>query len=433
VIDPPFVNPFAASSSVIGRPFIDDGTCNAMIRKGKSGAQEWYNAVAPTILARPWVVAWEAPNEPQPLADWNFCLALADFTSEVTRLLHAVGRKVVAGNISEGNPGGSTEQERSNLFCAIAKGMVTADYWDMHCYWVPDGYPHKEAGFNEWHALRYRLNYGYALAQGIQLPPLFIGECGIDGGIVGRDRYHAGYKAFNLDWQSYQNQHLARLDDEIAKDSYVLAALPFISGGNTDWISFDYEENESRQLAAYIAGKRGVSPSPLPPAPVVPVAPQAEVLMLAPFGLARPLPDNIGSITQGWGENRETYAAIGSWAGHNGLDYGAPMRSPVLACHDGQAFRLYDAAGFGKHIKVMGDGHYTVYGHLDDYNVNDGQAVRTGDVIGLSGNSGWSTGPHLHLGHKVIGVGMPGYLDNQNPLLGRFVYNRAHGIGGGVA
>lgn len=61
--------------------------------------------------------------------------------------------------------------------------------------------------------------------------------------------------------------------------------------------------------------------------------------------------------------------------------------------------------GFGKHVIIdHGDNISSLYGHLDKINVKKDQDVKPGDVIGLEGSTGWSTGPHLHFETRVFGI-----------------------------
>lgn len=61
--------------------------------------------------------------------------------------------------------------------------------------------------------------------------------------------------------------------------------------------------------------------------------------------------------------------------------------------------------GYGKHVIVdHGDNISSLYGHLDTIKVNEGDEVKPGVVIGTEGNTGWSTGPHLHFEIRVFGI-----------------------------
>jgi murein DD-endopeptidase MepM/ murein hydrolase activator NlpD len=82
---------------------------------------------------------------------------------------------------------------------------------------------------------------------------------------------------------------------------------------------------------------------------------------------------------------------------HKGVDIGIPIGTDVHAGHDGTISAGYDAGGYGRYITLTGaEGLVTKYAHLDSVIAGDGLTVKAGDVIATSGNSGNSTGPHLH-------------------------------------
>ncbi len=86
---------------------------------------------------------------------------------------------------------------------------------------------------------------------------------------------------------------------------------------------------------------------------------------------------------------------------HNGIDYGMPVGTPILAAASGRVFAVGCNGRFqyGKYIVIQHrDNFFTLYGHLSRQLVSVGQQVEKGDFIGYSGNTGFSTGPHLHLG-----------------------------------
>jgi len=83
---------------------------------------------------------------------------------------------------------------------------------------------------------------------------------------------------------------------------------------------------------------------------------------------------------------------------HTGVDYSMPIGSPVYATGDGVVSLVETMfGGYGRQIEIdHGFGFKTKYAHLHDFKVRRGQRVKRGELIGYSGNSGKSSGPHLH-------------------------------------
>ena len=83
---------------------------------------------------------------------------------------------------------------------------------------------------------------------------------------------------------------------------------------------------------------------------------------------------------------------------HAGIDFGAPIGSPVRAPADGVIEIAGPVSGFGNHIRIKHDGFETSESHLSEIPeaIKPGVAVKEGEIIALSGNTGLSTGPHLH-------------------------------------
>ena len=89
---------------------------------------------------------------------------------------------------------------------------------------------------------------------------------------------------------------------------------------------------------------------------------------------------------------------------HQGLDIAFPTGTKVLACEDGTVISAGYMGGLGNCIIVdHGNNLHTVYGHLSEIKVKEGQKVVRGQYIGNVGSTGNSTGPHLHLGIKLNG------------------------------
>ncbi len=89
---------------------------------------------------------------------------------------------------------------------------------------------------------------------------------------------------------------------------------------------------------------------------------------------------------------------------HNGIDFGAKVGTPVKAVANGVVAGAGDTdltckgASFGRWILIKFDnGLAATYGHLSVISVTEGQRVTSGEIIGYSGNTGYSTGPHLHM------------------------------------
>ena len=82
---------------------------------------------------------------------------------------------------------------------------------------------------------------------------------------------------------------------------------------------------------------------------------------------------------------------------HPGIDISTPIGTRIVAPADGIVLSCAQQGGYGNAIIVdHGYGVVSRYGHLESYNVRPGQRVRRGEVIGFVGNTGRSTGPHLH-------------------------------------
>ncbi len=90
---------------------------------------------------------------------------------------------------------------------------------------------------------------------------------------------------------------------------------------------------------------------------------------------------------------------------HKGVDISAPVGTPVMATADGVVDRIwFDRNGFGLVVEIAHrNGIKTIYAHNSKVLVKVGQKVRRGDVIALVGNSGRSTGPHVHYEVHVRG------------------------------
>ncbi len=133
------------------------------------------------------------------------------------------------------------------------------------------------------------------------------------------------------------------------------------------------------------------------------------IKLVSPF-LARKYP-----ITQGFGENPGSYVKFGL-SGHNGIDYGCPTGSLIYSSSDGTVTKTgFDPEGYGNFVRVSTTWGRVIYAHLSEVCCSTGQFVRSGDFIGRSGNTGNSTGPHLHFEVRLNGHEANGYSGAVDP------------------
>lgn len=113
-----------------------------------------------------------------------------------------------------------------------------------------------------------------------------------------------------------------------------------------------------------------------------------------------PLQENI--ITDDYGYSRKTGAYT---IAHKGTDFRAQEGTPVMAMNRGVVRAAREYRNYGKTVVVdHGLGLMTLYMHLSEIKVNEGELVQRGQLLGLSGRTGYAEFPHLHLSVKINGV-----------------------------
>lgn len=163
-------------------------------------------------------------------------------------------------------------------------------------------------------------------------------------------------------------------------DGQVLASPPLIPGAPLD----RYDSGDGRPPGS--GGADGGCGQQVTPPGSVRLSPPLVAPLSSPFGWR---PDPIG-----WG-----------WDCHTGVDWAADAGTPVRAGAGGRVAWAGWHGGYGKLIRLdHGDGLETWYAHLSRVLVEPDQAVAGGDVIGLVGSTGRSTGAHLHFEVRVDGA-----------------------------
>jgi murein DD-endopeptidase MepM/ murein hydrolase activator NlpD len=110
-----------------------------------------------------------------------------------------------------------------------------------------------------------------------------------------------------------------------------------------------------------------------------------------------------GHLTSNYGPRMSPYA--GRIKMHEGLDIGAPIGTPIVAPADGVVTFSGPKPGFGNFVQIdHGYGVETIFGHASSLSVKKGQKVSRGDKIATVGNTGYSTGPHVHYEVRVNGT-----------------------------
>ena len=111
-------------------------------------------------------------------------------------------------------------------------------------------------------------------------------------------------------------------------------------------------------------------------------------------------------ISQLWGENADFYSRYSydgvPLLGHNGVDFWLPEGTPVQSIDSAVVQQVgFEQDGFGNYVLLRHPWGESIYAHLSGVDVSQGQQLAAGQVIGRSGNTGGSTGPHLHFAIRI--------------------------------
>ena len=103
-----------------------------------------------------------------------------------------------------------------------------------------------------------------------------------------------------------------------------------------------------------------------------------------------------GRYTSGFGMRNDPFTGLRRF--HNGIDWANALGTPIRAAGSGRVVHIESQIGnYGKFLIVRhDDGFQTLYAHLSSFDVGVGDFVYQGDILGRMGNTGRSTGPHLH-------------------------------------
>jgi len=117
-------------------------------------------------------------------------------------------------------------------------------------------------------------------------------------------------------------------------------------------------------------------------------------------GIPQHTPANIAFISSGFGYRADPFT--GGAAFHAGLDFKGPIGAPIYSAAAGRVSFVGVQQGYGNTVEIdHGNGLMTRYAHMSGFRARVGQSVEAGQVIGLIGNTGRSTGPHLHFEVRI--------------------------------
>jgi murein DD-endopeptidase MepM/ murein hydrolase activator NlpD len=111
-----------------------------------------------------------------------------------------------------------------------------------------------------------------------------------------------------------------------------------------------------------------------------------------------------GETRSGFGMRR--HPILGYYKMHTGVDWAAPIGTPILAAGNGTIIKAQWDSGYGRRVEIQhANGYITTYNHMSGFarSVKEGMRVKQGQVIGFLGSTGLSTGPHLHYEVMVNG------------------------------
>lgn len=174
---------------------------------------------------------------------------------------------------------------------------------------------------------------------------------------------------------------------------------------------FDNDPEVKQPVVAIAPAVAPVSDSniqntPVNTPPLDPSTPAGQPSGTIANGYIWPFPAGAGRISQGRHAD-------------NAYDFAAPKGTPIYAVYDGTVLIAHPTGyngGFGLYVVIdFTDGRQAIFGHMSKVSVEAGDVVKRGDIIGYVGNTGHSTGPHLHLGFHGTGG---------NPYLGLKVNDR---------
>jgi murein DD-endopeptidase MepM/ murein hydrolase activator NlpD len=326
---------------------------------------------------------WMTYNEPPIWYGHDYRARFTDYTARALEAAHGYGLNLCIFNFSVSWPWANIDAENWwPEFTPGVNSMRAGDYLGLHEYWGSHG--PTDLGALPWLTGKHKL-CPYNV-------PLLISECGIDLAVE-PNHPHQGW-AGAMEPQAYYHQlrqYHAMLDPRVKG-----TAIFLMDYQNREWETFDIRRLANEGL---FKGEWDMAdPVPVPSRVRLPV-------------------DGTPRVTQWYGENAAYYQQFGV-AGHGGIDFGVVVGTPVKSVSAGRVTRVQKlSTGYGWNVIINHGWSQSLYAHLSRIDVAEQQDVSEGQQIGLSGNTGNSTGPHLHFGMRVYGQNIPAMNDWIDPAV----------------
>ena len=323
---------------------------------------------------------WMTYNEPPVHYGHDYRARLTEYTARALEAAHGYGLNLCIFNFSVSWPWASIDAENWwPEFAPAVTAMRAGDYLGLHEYWGSRG--PLDLGALPWLVGKHKL-CPYNV-------PILISECGIDLSVEGKE--HQGWMAAMEPGPYYHQlrQYHAMLDKRVKGTAIFL---------------MDYEGNEWETFDVRRLARDGLFKGEWDMANPV----------LVPGRVRLPI-DGTPRVTQWYGENPDYYRQFGV-AGHNGIDFSLVTATPLKSVAAGRVTRVQRiSTGYGWNVTVNHGWGQTIYAHMSVIDVVEQFDVAAGQVLGLSGNTGNSTGPHLHFGMRIYGQQMPAMNDWIDP------------------
>lgn len=311
-----------------------------------------------------------------------------DYTKAFLETLTANNIRALALNLSVGWPRNSGENKPPiwDTFMPLEPIIKAGNHFlCVHEYWHPE--PKNGWG---WYANR--------IAACPMSVPVIVGECGYTRQLIRMDIPQPWGWRGNLSAPTYADQ-LWYYHDKV--DQNVFAIMPFTTG----FAGVEWESKDTQPAHADILGRvRSYSWPAVWPVKKTQPEPEPEPTESDPMLII--VPKYSGRISGFYG-SLYTNAAGAKYA-HEGLDISMPEGTPVYAATDGVVAwadpQQSEQSPYGIYCRTYHPqlGICGFYGHLSRCDVKTGNSVKQGQLLGLSGNTGNSTGPHLHFEIRLM-------------------------------